>query len=230
VFVNSLSDLFHESIVATDDGCRFIAAVFAVMGATPHVYQVLSKRMDQAARWFSWVFRTALERGVKAPDVLVESAAVFGVEVPRAPAWPLPNVWLGASVEGPEQLERLDVLAILPASLRFASFEPLVARLDRRHLDMQMRAPARDGHRVDWAIVGGESDPSGKARECALEWLVDVVEVCQAANVPVFVKQVGARPTVAGVRLKVVHSKGGDPAEWPERLRVREWPKERAAA
>lgn len=47
VFVNSMSDLFHENIPDS-----FIAEVFAVMVDTPqHTYQVLTKRPERAAEW-----------------------------------------------------------------------------------------------------------------------------------------------------------------------------------
>jgi protein gp37 len=89
---------------------------------------------------------------------------------------------------------------------------------------------------IDWVIVGGESGT--KARPCALEWVRDVVRQCRDAGVPVFVKQLGAHPT-RGVLVESTNprekagsllpfplhdSKGGDMAEWPEDLRVREVP------
>jgi protein gp37 len=75
---------------------------------------------------------------------------------------------------------------------------------------------------LDWVIVGGES--GDKARPCATEWLRSIVGQCKAAGVPVFVKQLGKLPTVDGVRLRLANSKGGDMAEWPIDLRVREMP------
>lgn len=96
---------------------------------------------------------------------------------------------------------------------------------------------------IDWLIVGGESGP--KARPCDLAWVRQVVAACKAAQVPVFVKQLGAaasdeRNGLAGRSLKVPpdavelvsqrlkHKKGGDLAEWPQDLRdVREFPEVR---
>jgi hypothetical protein len=98
---------------------------------------------------------------------------------------------------------------------------------------------------IDWVIVGGESGPG--ARPCAVEWIAKVVEQCDAAGVAVFVKQLGAvvtdgRPSTRGwntafgafeweapgpdrrARVHLVHKKGGDPSEWPESLRIREFP------
>jgi protein gp37 len=97
---------------------------------------------------------------------------------------------------------------------------------------------------IHWCIVGGESGPN--ARPCRVEWIRDVVRQCKAAGVPVFVKQLGGdyQDALNGVcgrstkwPLDVLPSgpahrlddpKGGDPAEWPDDLRVREWPEVRA--
>lgn len=85
---------------------------------------------------------------------------------------------------------------------------------------------------LDWVIVGGESGPG--ARDCEVAWIRAVVEQCKAASVPVFVKQLGARPVVQRlgtarnqlvVSLKLKSRKGSDPHEWPEDLRVQEMPR-----
>ncbi len=87
---------------------------------------------------------------------------------------------------------------------------------------------------LDWVIVGGESGPG--ARPCDVEWLRSLVTQCRESETPIFVKQLGARirwgklggdlgsamdSRVAG---GVTHSKGADPTEWPEDLRVQEFP------
>jgi protein gp37 len=101
--------------------------------------------------------------------------------------------------------------------------------------------------RVDWVIVGGESGDG--ARPCALDWIRTIVEQCRGARVPVFVKQLGKKPVVldvgagdeftpdapgyvqVGYRGKPLRdSKGGDIEEFPEDLRVREFPVEHAHA
>lgn len=94
---------------------------------------------------------------------------------------------------------------------------------------------------ISWCIVGGESGPG--ARPCNLAWIRSIVEQCKAANVPVFVKQLGSHPVqaaqpdpvlaaigsvVAGDSarwaVRLADRKGGDPAEWPADLRVRQMP------
>jgi protein gp37 len=68
--------------------------------------------------------------------------------------------------------------------------------------------------------VGGESGAG--ARACDLEWIRSIVRQCQAAGVAVFVKQLGAAPIGWSVGRR--GRRGGDPAAWPEDLRVREFP------
>ena len=85
---------------------------------------------------------------------------------------------------------------------------------------------------LDWVIVGGES--GANARPCCTGWVRSIVQQCQAAGVPVFVKQLGSNPkpfkadtTKSEARawtMRLKNRKGGDPAEWAEDLRVREMP------
>jgi protein gp37 len=201
IFVNSMSDLFHEKVPTT-----FIAAAFDVMRKTPqHTYQILTKRH---ARMRS----------------LARSAA-FGE------GWPLPNVQLGVSVEDQKWAGiRIPVLLDTPAAVRFVSAEPLLgpvdltccAGVDALRPDWTggpgggMSAPHP---LLDWVIAGGESGPG--ARPCDLEWLRSLVYQCQQDEVPVFVKQLGS---VLGRELGA-GSKGGDWDAWPEDLRVREFPR-----
>jgi protein gp37 len=145
------------------------------------------------------------------------------------------NVWVGTSVEDrPRADERIPALLQIPAVGRFLSVEPLLGPVDVRCGFDHLVHPDRPT--INWVIIGGESGPS--ARPCNVEWVRSLVRQSQGAGVPVFVKQLGARPVgrwtaspaesglgegwPAG--LKIAHPKGGDPAEWPEDLRVREFP------
>ena len=92
----------------------------------------------------------------------------------------LPNVWAGTSVESAKYLPRLDVLARVPAQVRFVSAEPLLEPLDLR--------PWLQGG-CDWVITGGESGPG--ARPMRLEWARSLRDQCQQAGVPFFLKQLG---------------------------------------
>jgi len=185
VFVNSMSDLFHEDVPD-----EFIAAVFAVMyDAHRHSYQVLTKRPERMAEllpsreFWDAINRSWLERlwaPVAKRHGLDSSGPRPGPDYPIA--GPLPNVWLGTSVEDQAAAdERIPHLLRTPATVRFLSCEPLLGRVDLP-TDWMME--------LDWIIVGGESGPG--ARQCNVAWIRSLVAQCAVAPVPCFVKQVGA--------------------------------------
>lgn len=123
---------------------------------------------------------------------------------------PWPHVWLGATVVNEHEVNRdVPKLVRTPAAIRFLSVEPLLGPVNLRPYL----------HALDWVIVGGESGP--RARRCNPQWIRIVVEDCQTASVPVFVKQLGGN---SGLGLR--DRKGGDPNEWPEALNVREVPQQ----
>ena len=158
-FVNSMSDLFHDDI--PDD---FIADVFEVMAATPrHTYQILTKRPERMASF--------------------ASNLRFGDGRSFADA-PLPNVWLGTSVENQQRAtERIPVLASCPAAVRFLSCEPLLSQID-----IGTFLKSRDIH---WVIVGGESGP--RSRPLDPDWVRMIQNDCASAGVAFFFKQWGGR-------------------------------------
>lgn len=235
VFVNSMSDLFHEDIPE-----EFIAAVFGVMAARPkHTFQVLTKRPE---RMRDVVSRLTVEM------VRECTLRATGVMLAGGWSWPRPNIWLGVSAENQETAnERIPLLLQTPAAVRFVSAEPLLGPIDfRREANSRrlwLRGPMaalggslRDDWLppLDWVIVGGESGPG--ARPCEVAWIASIVEQCRSAGVACFVKQLGAHVidrndagTPQGwqgdpVHIRLRDRKGGDPAEWPEALRVREFP------
>ena len=196
VFVNSMSDLFHEDLKSHQ-----ISDIFDVMMRAPqHTFQVLTKR-----------------------------AARMNEYMKDHPLFARPNVWLGVSVENQRMVyERIPILQDTPAAVRFLSVEPLLEHVELMPWQL-------DG--VDWVIVGGES--GRKARPCNVAWVRKVVEDCAAADVQCFVKQLGSNPVEAGDRhdpwlaiesddgtrqIVLRDSKGGNWSEWPDRLRVREFP------
>lgn len=260
VFVNSMSDLFGESVPF-----EFVAAVFGVMAATPrHTYQVLTKRPEAMLTFFAWAKGEVKRRGYGQPEVCMDEAAERGVNVPTTTVdehgfntWPLPNVWLGVSTEDQATAdERIPLLLQAPAAVRFISAEPLLGPIDLSpwlfwdfcqtcekpgNMACVCRGvgPVAAGVRpLDWVIAGGESGPG--ARRCDIMWIKSIIEQCAETDVACFVKQLGADPWlgVGGLPLRrqpidgrvIKDPKGGDPAEWPEDLRVRQWPREVAHA
>jgi protein gp37 len=168
----------------------------ALMSSTPHLdWLLLTKRPDFAARWIA---------GRRMPD----------------------NYWLGVSVEDQERAdEGVPILLRIRAPVRFLSVEPLLGPVDLRPWLWHLAIPKHRGSwppervRDFWVIVGGESGP--RARPCDPAWIRSIAEQCRSYGVPCFVKQLGRRP----VGLRLVDKKGGDPAEWPEDVRVREFPR-----
>lgn len=116
--------------------------------------------------------------------------------------WP-PNLWMGVSVENARVLGRVDDLRQVPAAVRFLSCEPLLGPLDGINLVG-----------IHWVIAGGESGP--RARPMDPQWVADLRDVCQEAEVPFFFKQWGGRTPKAGGRLL----DGQTYDEMPERLAV----------
>ena len=121
IFVDSMSDLFHADVPT-----EFIASVFAVMAAAPHhTFQVLTKRPRRMQRLMS----EGLSLWEHVPDsVLASLGTTPGREF--MDLWPLPNVWLGTSVENQEAAYRIDWLVRTPAAVRFLSCEPLIGPIN----------------------------------------------------------------------------------------------------
>ncbi|MGE0377018.1 MAG: DUF5131 family protein [Planctomycetaceae bacterium] len=143
IFVNSMSDLFHESVPD-----EFVFKCFEVMNqASQHTFQILTKRPDRA------------------------------VELAPGIVWAR-NIWLGTSIENSGYTWRSQVLANIPAVIRFLSVEPLLGPIARLPLG-----------KIDWVIVGGESGPG--AREMKIEWVRQIRDRCVSRRVRFFFKQWG---------------------------------------
>jgi protein gp37 len=182
VFVNSMSDLFHEEIPD-----EFIGRVFGAMAAARrHTFQVLTKRCAQPQ--FENVMRRASGE--------------------TGHALPLPNVWLGVSIENRRFVHRADLLRETPAAVRFISAEPLLGPLipDVPSPDSDRAWSWHDGAdleplnltAIDWLIVGGES--GARHRPVAPEWVRDLRDYAGAAGTAFFFKQWGGRTPKSGGR------------------------------
>lgn len=199
IFVNSMSDLFHESLTNEE-----IAAVFGIMAACPwHTFQVLTKRAKRMKAWFDWANQHAPVH--PASDVCVHAAerAVGHAITPTYHAWPLPNVVLLVSAENQKMAdERLPYLLCTPAAVRGVSIEPMLGPVDLDHWLWGDRCPdpqcgdstwdhdCRLGEqRLHWVIVGGESGAG--ARPMHPDWARSLRDQCAVAGVPFFFKQWG---------------------------------------
>jgi protein gp37 len=201
IFVPSHGDLFHEDVPD-----EFICRVFKVMGqAKQHTFQVLTKRAERMQQF--------MREQTNAHAIRSLEDAQFCVQ------WPLPNVWLGVSVENQTTAdERIPQLLNTPAAVRFLSCEPLLDAVDLTRIWLKDRsgywnaltgkltfritldaggeawAETEDAitGRIGWVIVGGESG-SG-ARSFNVDRARTILEQCRGATVPAFVKQLGAKP------------------------------------
>lgn len=172
VFVNSMSDAFHPDV--PDD---FIDRMFAVMAAADrHTFQVLTKRPE--------LMRTYFE-DPRAERAVSEQARVEHGR--QAIDWPIPNVWLGTSVENARWRTRIDELRETPAAVRFLSCEPLLGPLGDLNLDG-----------IHWVIVGGESGPNH--RPINGDWIREIRDQCAAGGVAFFFKQWGGKTSKTGGR------------------------------
>lgn len=199
IFVNSMSDAFHPGVPI-----EYLAKMWAVMALTPHhQYQVLTKRPQRArGNLGSPVFAKLL------PEAIKEQAWAMRQPPATTPALPLPNVWVGTSIENADNLRRLGALRGTPAAVRFLSLEPLLGPL-----------PDLDLTGIHWVIIGGESGPG--ARRMHPIWAYDIVAACDAQGVACFVKQMGY---VLAAEWGMSDRKGTHLDEMPIVLRVREYP------
>jgi len=207
IFVNSMSDLFHDAVPDI-----YIAQVFAVMAyAHWHTFQVLTKRHGRM-------------RSLLSSDRFLE---LFDRECCRIPDWndrypdldfavgtthladgPLSNVWLGVSAENQRWADiRIPALLDTPAAVRFVSAEPLLGPIDLHPDPIAADAKFWLGH-LDWVIAGGESGRG--ARPMHPDWARSVRDQCESVGVPFLFKQWGEwapdlshnEPVANGRRLK----------------------------
>ena len=233
VFVNSMSDLFHERL-----SFSAIDQIFTVMVAAPqHTYQILTKRPERMSEYFS-------------------SGQHDHGHGPRRADYHLgQSIWLGVSVENQATADaRIPLLLKTPADKRFVSYEPALGPVDFASWLLPRYPDARPEMReqyakkwkalhpsIDWIIIGGESGPG--ARPFNIEWARKTLLQC-VSRAACYVKQLGAHPY--GVRhnpefrvwphskeffrdnshvsTALSDKKGGRIEEWPEDLRVREYP------
>jgi protein gp37 len=237
IFVCAHGDLFHENVPD-----EWIDRVFAVMALCPqHIFQVLTKRPDRMREYFADGDHRAMMIGAAAGTLLdgdwiwgagksfrpqIEALIDWGhgvdyegnIDRVRDELLPLPNVWLGTSVEDQKRAdERIPDLLATPAAVRFLSCEPLLGEVNLNTIreEWQNSAGGRtiayesalngkrfdewagddepwesEGHpKIDWVIVGGESGHG--ARPMHPDWARLLRDQCADAGVPFFFKQWG---------------------------------------
>lgn len=227
IFVNSMSDLFHDSVPEA-----YIDKVFAVMAlAKRHIFQVLTKRPERMREYCQKLQSRAFEvAGALMEDGSIcpfkeDSQAFHGADAEIQHAimrGPLPNVHLGVSVEDRATAdERIRALCETPAAVRWISAEPLLGPIDiapwlekecpschctSNHPHCPMckldRVPV-----IHWIVAGGESGP--KARPMHPEWVRVLQEQCEAAGAAFLFKQWGEWAGGTGGRSGFIYLQNG---------------------
>lgn len=192
VFVNSMSDLFHEEVPFD-----FVAQVLeAIAGAARHTFLILTKRPERVLDFFE--SERAGEGWYGFPD----------------------NVWMGVTIENRRFVGRADVLRDIPADTLFVSAEPLLGPLlnERGFPERGGRAWRwEDGHigpslnldGIDWLIAGGESGPGHRPVDA--DWIRELRDECAATQSAPCTLCAGAGAVRTGPRCWRCHGTGRDP-------------------
>ena len=205
IFVNSMGDLFHPSVPE-----EFIARIFTVMAlAKHHTFQILTKHPDLMLQWMK--DHTSISGKMIGYIEQVNGKNKELISVEGIPL-PLPNVWLGVSVEDQKSAdERIPILLQVPAAVRWLSMEPLLGPVDLTPIAppaYQLLSKYYEGNtfdpsgsqkplermtgyfpKINWIVVGGES--GSKARPMHPDWVRSLRDQCTAVSVPFFFKQWG---------------------------------------
>lgn len=209
IFWNAHGDMFHDSVPE-----EWIDRCFAVMALTPqHKHQVLTKRSARMREYMNDPLvagrvQSVVDNWESEDDCPFKGHAPWVID-----PWPLPNVWLGVSVEDQTRAdERIPDLLATPAAVRWLSCEPLLGPVDLRHLTVKPEDPCwrtvdsltgehghgskfgftltgQKGEAIDWVVAGGESGPN--ARPMHPDWARSLRDQCAAAGVPFLFKQWG---------------------------------------
>lgn len=190
VFVPSMGDLFHDEVQRD-----FRRKVFEVMcKADHHTYMILTKRPLDLLRFVYNQIRYSSMPG----------GSCLGYEVRKLPD----HIWVGTSVENhPRANQRVNAIAMVPASVNFISAEPLLGEIDLRDVvygdrlnEWKLNALTGEKYsgnkesmrfssdnKISWVIAGAETGPG--ARPMELDWARGIRDQCVDAGVPFFFKK-----------------------------------------
>lgn len=197
IFVCAHGDLFHDKVPD-----EWIDQVFAVMAlASQHTFQVLTKRPERMRDYMTKAPGRIADTIIKMRRERGDNGVVVPLPhiKPGAQWWPLPNVWLGTSVEDQQRAdERIPILLDTPAAVRWISAEPLLGLVDLHlylkrwtfpsHIDREGQGHWPSGL-IDWVVAGGESGPGSRPMESV--WARYLRDQCGHAQVAFLFKQWG---------------------------------------
>lgn len=184
IFICSMGDLFHESVLF-----EWIDDVFGVMTTNPqHTYLILTKRPERMYDYIEYMNQNIADAGFEGYD-------------------PPSFIWLGVTAENQEQADkRIPILLSIPAAKRFVSIEPMLGPVDLRELRLpksnfvydsilgrkhsnyyQSDWYSESSNKLDWIITGSESGPG--RRPMNQDWVRSLRDQCITADVPFLLKQ-----------------------------------------
>lgn len=200
VFCASLADWLDDENVPIE----WFTNLLELIHATPNLdWLMLTKRPQNWQQRTDDAFQFAMKHGADHGRQMDFTDWIGGwTHAHIAPA----NVWIGVSA-GADQAAALDI----PAQLHFLSCEPMLRPMDTTH-----------AMRFRWVIFGGDSGRF--ARTCSVDWIREGLAFCRIHGIAPFVKQLGSKSLEDGLYNKFADSHGGDMDEWPEDLKVREFP------
>jgi len=188
-FVCSMGDLFHEN-----NKTEWILRVWSIMAQCPqHIFLVLTKRSHVMYDLMPCI------QGNGSCEFDVDGEATPSYQWPQ---WPLPNVYLGVTVENSDATPRIEDVINTEAAKRFISIEPMLEEIDI--------TPWVEN--IDQVIVGGESGPN--ARPMHPDWVRSIRDQCEEAGTPFFLKQWGKWLPLAGA---------DEASQYPDAI-LHEWP------
>lgn len=217
VFVVSMGDLFHEDVPI-----HITAAILGIAALCPnHTFLFLTKRPSRMSTFFTYYhegdYRRNLNWWINEACLKISANMALGVRLRlQDPVFPLPNIWLGCTVENQKRAdERIPILLQIPAAVRFVSVEPMLEPMELNTVPCSCYAgygpPHPDcedehGPKLDWVICGAETGPG--ARYMDQSWPRDLLAQCKAAGIPFFMKAMSNKEPI------------------PDDLAIREYPYE----
>ncbi|KKN08141.1 hypothetical protein LCGC14_1059530 [marine sediment metagenome] len=210
VFVNNMGDTFHPVVPF-----EFVNKMCAVMVLCPqHKFLILTKRPDRMLEYFK----------IQRPRIYFEALKFMTKPEQKQlfNGFPLPNVVLMTTICSQAEADKnIPLILQTPAAQRGLSIEPMLGPVDLKLFKGHTIKTTRlengkpcyrnldTGARLSWVVAGCESGPN--RRPCKIEWMIDIVQQCQAAGVKVFVKQVDLDGRVSK-----------NMSDWPLELQVRD--------
>jgi protein gp37 len=182
VFVNSMSDLFHKDVPD-----EFINQVFAYMrAAEKHTFIILTKRPERMKEYLQAPNRSQeIQKYFTAMRFSGYIPTPDSIDYVPLKDYPLPNVWLGVSIEDQKTAdERIPLLLQTPAAVRFVSVEPMLGEVE---ITQHFKYDTGWKSALDWVICGCESGPNRRPMD--VSWARLLQEQCYIAHIPFFLKQ-----------------------------------------